>query len=64
MEKNVASEIAEALCKSVANTLVDKRTESFTTVKATVKTALVDSITKLLTPKRNIDILKDALSAK
>ena len=64
MEKNVASEIAEALCKSVANTLVDKRTDSFTTVKATVKTALIDSITKLLTPKRNIDILKDALSAK
>lgn len=64
IEKNVAAEIAERLCQSVANTLVDKRTESFTTVKATVKTALVDSITKLLTPKRNIDILKEALSAK
>lgn len=64
IEKNVASEIAESLCKSVANTLVDKRTESFTTVKATVKDALVSSITKLLTPKRNIDILKEALSAK
>lgn len=64
IEKNVAAEIAEDLCKSVANTLVDKRTESFTTVKATVKQALIDSITKLLTPKRNIDILKEALSAK
>lgn len=64
IEKNVAAEIAEDLCKSVANTLIDKRTESFTTVKATVKQALIDSITKLLTPKRNIDILKEALSAK
>lgn len=45
-------------------TLVDKKTDSFTTVKTTVKNALVDSITKLLTPKKNIDLLKDALSAK
>ncbi len=64
MEKNVAAEIAEGLCKNVTAQLVDKRTESFTSVKATVKNALVDSIQKLLTPKRNIDLLKDALTAK
>ncbi len=64
MEKNVASEIADAICDSVKQTLLDKKTESFTTVKATVKSALQDSISKLLTPKRNIDLLKDALSAK
>lgn len=64
MEKNVAQEIAEQLGKSVTATLVDKRTDSFTTVKTTVKNALTDSIQKLLTPKRNVDILKDALSAK
>ena len=64
MEKNVAQEIAEALCESVIATLVDKRTESFTSVKATVKNALVASIEKLLTPKRNIDILKEAMRAK
>jgi hypothetical protein len=45
-------------------TLIDKRTDNFTTVKTTVKNALVESISKLLTPKKNIDILKDALSAK
>jgi len=44
--------------------LIDKKTESFTTIKDTVKTALTESITKLLTPKRNIDILKEALTAK
>lgn len=64
MEKNVAAEIAEGLCKNVTQQLVDKRTESFTSVKATVKNALVDSIQKLLTPKKNIDLLKDALNAK
>jgi hypothetical protein len=44
MEKNVASEIADNLCKSVTATLVDKRTENFTSVKTTVKNALVESI--------------------
>ena len=64
MEKNVAQEIADSLCHSVAATLIDRKTESFTSVQATVKTALTESIQKLLTPKRNIDILKEALSAK
>jgi len=64
MEKNVAAEIAEGICRSVTATLVDKRTESFTSVKTTVKKALIESIQKLLTPKRNIDLLKDALTAK
>lgn len=64
MEKNVAQEIADSLCQSVSATLVDKKTDSFTTVKTTVKNALIESITKLLTPKRNIDILKEAMSAK
>ena len=64
MEKNVAQEIAEKLCNSVQATLVDKKTANFTTVKTTVKNALTESIQKLLTPKRNIDILKEAISAK
>lgn len=64
MEKNVAAEIADSLCKSVTATLVDKKTENFTSVKTTVKNALVESIQKLLTPKKNIDLLKDALTAK
>lgn len=64
MDRNVALEITEKLCQSVTATLIDKKTDSFTSVKTTVQTALVESITKLLTPKRNIDILKEALSAK
>jgi len=64
IDKNVASEIADKLCDSVTATLIDKKTDSFTTVKTTVKNGLIESITKLLTPKKNIDLLKDALSAK
>ena len=30
----------------------------------TVQTALMNSIAKIMTPKRNIDVLKEALSAK
>ena len=45
-------------------TLIDKKTDSFTSVKTTVKNTLTTSIQKLLTPKRNIDILKEAISAK
>ena len=44
MEKNVANEIADSLCKSVTATLIDKRTENFTSVKTTVKNALTESI--------------------
>jgi len=44
--------------------MIDQKTESFTSVKTTVKNALTESIQKLLTPKRNIDILKEALTAK
>ena len=64
MEKNVAAEIADSICQSVTTQLIDRRTESFTSVKTTVKNALTDAIQKLLTPKKNIDLLKDALTAK
>ena len=64
MEKNVAQETAASICESVQKNLVNTRTESFTTVTTTVRNTLVDSITKLLTPKRNIDLLKEAISAK
>ena len=64
MEKNVAQEIAVSLCDSVKKTLIKTKTESFTTVKTTVKNALIESLRKILTPKRKIDILKDAFAAK
>jgi signal recognition particle receptor subunit alpha len=64
MEKNVAQNIAIALCNSVTQSLIAKKTESFTSIKQTVKTTLTESITKILTPKKNIDILKEAMASK
>lgn len=63
-DKNVSIEIAKEICKSVKNSLLDTKTASFTSIKQTVQQSLIESIEKLLTPKKNIDILKDALAAK
>jgi len=64
MEKNVAREIAENLCQSVTASMLKTKTESFTTIKTTVKKALVDTIYRILTPKEDFDILKQAIQAK
>lgn len=64
MEKNVARDIAEELCSSVSISLLKTKTASFTTIKATVKSSLKDAITKILTPKQDLDVLKNALAAR
>jgi len=64
IEKNVAQEIAHKICESVEQTLLMQKTASFTSISTTVKQALIDSVRKILTPKWNIDILKDAIAAK
>ena len=64
MEKNVAREIAENLCESVKKGLLNTKTNSFTTISTTVKQALKESIVKILTPKEEFDILRNALAAK
>ncbi len=63
-DKNVSVEIAKEICNSVEKSLLNTKTANFTSIKQTVQQALVDSIERLLTPKRNIDILKEALAAK
>lgn len=64
IDKNVAKEIAEDLCNSVQKKLLKTKTQSFTTIKTTVKDSLKEAISKILTPKEDLDILKHALAAK
>lgn len=64
MDKNVNQEVANDICRQVEAGLMDSRTRSFTSVNATIKTSLEQAIAVLLTPRRNIDILKEALAAK
>ena len=64
VKKNVANEIADKVCESVKTSLLTQKTATFTSVKTTVKDALKTAIQRVLTPKVNIDILKEAQNAK
>ncbi|PWZ03248.1 P-loop containing nucleoside triphosphate hydrolase protein [Testicularia cyperi] len=55
--KNVAADVAQRLCDSVERNLVGKNLGSFGSVKAEVRRALEEAITRILTPKSSTDIL-------
>lgn len=57
--KNVAQDIADRLIESVASSLEGKRMESLTTVSATVRQALDDALTRILTPRQSVDIVAE-----
>ena len=52
------------LCESVTRTLEGQRLGSFTRVSSAVRTAVEEAITRILTPKRSIDVLREAQQAK
>lgn len=62
--KNVATDISQKLCESVAAKLEGKVLGTFDTIQATVKSTLNDALVQILSPKRRIDILRDCLEAK
>ncbi|KAM5548219.1 signal recognition particle receptor subunit alpha [Rosa sericea] len=64
MTKNVAEEIAEKLCESVAASLEGKKLGSFTRISSTVQGAMEEALVRILTPRRSIDILRDVHAAK
>nr|XP_039248695.1 signal recognition particle receptor subunit alpha-like [Styela clava] len=62
--KNVAADIADKLCLSVAGKLEGKVLGTFSSVASTVKQCLNESLVQILTPKRRVDILRDVLDAQ
>ncbi|EDV92244.1 signal recognition particle receptor subunit alpha homolog [Drosophila grimshawi] len=64
ISKNVASEIAGKLCDSVATSLEGKQMGTFDSIANMVKEALTQSLVRILSPKRRIDIIRDALESK
>ncbi|XP_033170046.1 signal recognition particle receptor subunit alpha homolog [Drosophila mauritiana] len=64
ISKNVASEIAAKLCDSVAASLDGKQMGTFDSIANQVKEALTESLVRILSPKRRIDIIRDALESK
>jgi len=57
--KNVASEIAYKLCDSVASKLEGQSVNTWIGLKGFVKNALEDSILRILSPNRNLNILRE-----
>ncbi|XP_017794131.1 PREDICTED: signal recognition particle receptor subunit alpha homolog isoform X4 [Habropoda laboriosa] len=64
ISKNVAADIAQKLCESVGTKLEGKVLGTFDSVTNTVKTTLNDALVQILSPKRRVDILRDAMEAK
>jgi len=56
--KNVASEVAEDICESIASALIGQKTDSFQGIQTKVTAALEDALTRVLTPKKSTDILR------
>ncbi|PCH38272.1 signal recognition particle binding protein [Wolfiporia cocos MD-104 SS10] len=57
MKKNVAKEIAEKVCEGVGESLIGKKVGGFQTTNAAVRSALSNSLTRILTPKTSTDLL-------
>lgn len=64
ISKNVAAEVAEDLCESVASTIVGKKLESFTRISTVVRRAIEEALLRILAPKKSIDVLRQVLAAK
>ncbi|CAG9837989.1 unnamed protein product [Diabrotica balteata] len=62
--KNVAADISEKLCDSVATKLEGKVLGTFDSVATTVKNTLTESLVQILSPKRRVDILRDCMEAQ
>lgn len=62
--KNVAADIAQKLCDSVGVKLEGRMLGTFDSVANTVKATLTDALVQILSPKRRVDILRDAMEAK
>jgi len=64
MTRNVSEPVAAQVCASVAASLEGTSLASFTGVKATVRAAVEAALTRILTPRRSIDILREVRAAR
>jgi signal recognition particle receptor subunit alpha len=64
MGKNVAAEIADNIVESVAVSLENKNLGALTTIHQTVKRSIEESLTRVMTPKKTIDVLQGIMTAK
>lgn len=62
--KNVAIDIAQKLCLSVAAKLEGKVLGTFDSIATTVRNTLTESLVQILSPQRRVDVLRDAMEAR
>ncbi|GFO45885.1 signal recognition particle receptor subunit alpha-like [Plakobranchus ocellatus] len=62
--KNVAADIAVKLCESVSAKLEGKVLGTFGSIASTVKSTLTEACVQILSPRRRVDILRDAMDAR
>lgn len=62
--KNVAQNIADRIIESVMKSLEGKRLESMTSISTTVKNALDQALTRVLTSRQSTDILSEIAAKK
>lgn len=62
--KNVAVTVAAEICKSIQAKLIGTTVGTFSTIKSTVQTAMEETLTRILTPNRHIDVLRDIAKAR
>ena len=55
----MSAEVAKSVCASVAKSLEGRRLASFTGVSALVRSALEEAVTRVLSPKRSVDVLAE-----
>lgn len=63
-QRNVSAEVSNKICSSVARTLEGKKLTSFTGVAKTVRMAMAETITRILSPPRSIDVLAKIRASK
>eukprot|EP00936_MAST-01D_sp_MAST-1D-sp1_P000645 g645.t1 len=64
LEKNVASEVADRLVAELKETLRGEKLDTFGRVSAIVKAQLEESMTRILTPKRSTDVLREVKAVR
>jgi signal recognition particle receptor subunit alpha len=64
MSKNVASDISADLCRSITQGLLGKKLGTFGSVKSEAKKAMEEALMRILTPRRQVDMLHGIEQAK
>jgi signal recognition particle receptor subunit alpha len=57
-------DIAEKLCDSVSKSLEGTKTGQFTTLRSVIKKSLEEALTRILTPKKSINVLREVYKAQ